>query len=372
MAAAALVSALRPLLHRSAPRLLRREVHLSSPSPTSSPSSPPTKLNVMFFGTDNFAVSSLRWLRREQGEGGVVGELAVAVLAMRSLTPAVAEYARRHHLPLHTWPPDPEEVRAQGFHLGVVASFGRLLPAALIASFPLGMINVHGSLLPRWRGAAPVVHAIAAGDTATGVTIMRVRPRRFDVGEVLAMREVPIGAEARRAEVTEELGEVGAELLGEVVRDFPSYSAGARAQGDEGVTLAPLVTKAMARVDFEQLEARQVYDLWRAVGDLSKLRTIYQETGEVVLLATCLPPATTSATTRLPPAAAPGTLHYLKLGKKQKYLCVRCREGWVAFTGIFYGKRKEMSPVDFYNGFLSKPGEHRFVSCDIVPPPDGA
>ena len=95
-----------------------------------------------------------------------------------------------------------------GFQLGVVASFGRLLPAALIDSFPLGVINVHGSLLPRWRGAAPVIHALAAGDTETGVSVMRVRPRRFDIGEVLAHRRVAIGQTVARKELTAQLAAV--------------------------------------------------------------------------------------------------------------------------------------------------------------------
>merc|ERR1712115_237098 len=194
-------------------------------------------MKVMFFGTDDFALKSLTNLHNEVsiGGGGLRG-LAVTVLPMKSLTPAVTDYARHHGLDLYYWPPDPGVIAEQEFDLGVVASFGRLLPASLISAFPLGMVNVHGSLLPRWRGAAPVIHALANGDQTTGVTIMRVRPKKFDIGEVFAMREVEIGESVRRIELTEQLARVGAELLTEVLRDFETANKCSSKQDCEGVS----------------------------------------------------------------------------------------------------------------------------------------
>jgi hypothetical protein len=120
-----------------------------------------------------------------------------------------------------------------------------------------------------------------------------------------------------------------------------------------------------------------VYNLWRAVGDLAKLRMRYQRTGEEVRVGGVLPPAaSTEGSRRLPPeGAAPGTIRYLKQGRgREPLLCVKCRQGWVAFTRIFCGNRKEMSPADFYNGFLSKDKqtEHLFVPCDPPPSSSGA
>lgn len=117
---------------------------------TCSSESPPKKLKIMFFGTDHFALRSLEALHEEcQAPSGRVSSLSVTVIPMKSLTPAVTEYARDNGLPLHLWPPDLQQIKEAGYHLGVVASFGRLLPASLISSFPLGCVNVHGSLLPR-------------------------------------------------------------------------------------------------------------------------------------------------------------------------------------------------------------------------------
>jgi len=311
----------------------------------------------MFFGTDEFALQSLASLHQEYLCGGCVKELEVTCLPMKSLVPAVAKYAKENDLKLHSWPPDIPEKK---FDLGVVASFGKLIPEKVISCFPLGMVNVHGSLLPRWRGAAPVIHALAHGDQTTGVTIMRVRPKRFDVGEVFASREVEIGETVCRIELTEHLAKVGAELLTEVLMDFDNANNLCWTQGDDGVSYAPIVAKDFACIDWEILSNFQVYNLWRAVGDLMKLRTKYSETGVGVRIGTVLHPSVLDGG-QLGEVEVPGTLRYLKRGKKQKYVCVKCREGWVAISDIFYHNKKVMSPTEFYNGFLSKPGNHSLV-----------
>merc|ERR1711892_723774 len=224
-----------------------------------------TKLNIMFFGTDEFALQSLTSLHHEYLVGGCVKALEVTCLPMKTLVPAVVKYAKENDLKLHEWPPD---VEGGKLDLGVVASFGKLIPAKVISSFPLGMVNVHGSLLPKWRGAAPVIHALAHGDKTTGVTIMRVRPKRFDVGEVLALKEVEIGENVRRPELTAQLARVGAELLADVLKEFETFNRLARQQGDEVVSKAPLVGKEVAFIDWEVMTNFEVYNLWRAVGDL--------------------------------------------------------------------------------------------------------
>jgi len=314
------------------------------------------QLKIMFFGTDDFALHSLASLHKEYLAGGCVKALEVTCLPMKTLTPAVVKYAKKNDLKLHVWPPDLSEEK---FDLGVVASFGKLIPEKVISSFPLGMVNVHGSLLPRWRGAAPVIHALANGDHTTGVTIMRVRPRKFDVGEVFVKREVEIGETVGRIELTEQLARIGAELLTEVLRDFENASKLSIVQDSEGVTHAPLVTKEFANIDWENLSNIEVYNLWRAVGDFLKLRTRYSDTGVCIRIGTVLHPSLLAGADL--GDDEPGTVRYLRRGNKQKYVCVKCREGWVAIRDIYHHNKKVMSPTDFYNGFLSKPGRHKLV-----------
>jgi len=316
-----------------------------------------TKLNIMFFGTDEFALQSLTSLHHEYLVGGCVKALEVTCLPMKTLVPAVVKYAKENDLKLHEWPPDMEGGK---FDLGVVASFGKLIPAKVISTFPLGMVNVHGSLLPRWRGAAPVIHALAHGDQNTGVTIMRVRPKRFDVGEVFAKRELEIGETVGRIELTAQLARIGAELLTEVLRDFETSDKLARSQGEEGASYAPLLKKDAASIDWEVLENKDVYNLWRAVGDFMKLRTKYSETGLGLRIGTVLHPSVLEGA-QLEEEDDPGTVRYIRRGKNQKYVCVKCREGWVAISDIYYHNKKVMSPTDFYNGLLSRPGQHKLV-----------
>ena len=114
-----------------------------------------------------------------------------------------------------------EEVRASGAELGVVVAFGQLLPVALLEALPLGFVNLHFSLLPRWRGAAPVERAILAGDEVTGVCLMGLEAG-LDTGPVFARREVPIEPRETAGELRRRLVEVGTQLL---VEQLPTIAS---------------------------------------------------------------------------------------------------------------------------------------------------
>jgi len=164
----------------------------------------------------------------------------------------------------------------------------------------------------------------------------------------------------RRPELTSILAEVGGDLLLEVLRKFPEYSLAARQQDDSEMSLAPLVDKTISRVSWAEQDCLEVYNLWRAVGDLMKLTTSYSLTGHQVRIATVLPPRVLDGAA-LPPDSQPGSILYIRRGKREKYLCVKCRSGWVAVSDIFYHNKKVMSSTDFYNGLVSKPGDHKFI-----------
>ena len=142
-----------------------------------------------------------------------------------------------------------------GADVAVVAAYGLILPRGVLDAPRLGCLNVHASLLPRWRGAAPIQRAILAGDAQTGVTIMRMEAG-LDTGPMLLGEAVPVGRKTA-GELTGELAEIGARLMLEVLADWPTEIP----QPDESVTYAPKVDKAETRLDFsgsaEQAE-RQV------------------------------------------------------------------------------------------------------------------
>jgi methionyl-tRNA formyltransferase len=130
--------------------------------------------------------------------------------------------------------------------LGVVAAYGLILPKAVLDAPRLGCINVHASLLPRWRGAAPIQRAILAGDEVTGVTIMQIE-EGLDSGPMLLKRETSVDRKTG-GELTEELARLGAEALVEWLND----RAPPVPQPDEGVTYAKKIDKAEARIDWSR------------------------------------------------------------------------------------------------------------------------
>ena len=132
--------------------------------------------------------------------------------------------------------------------VAVVAAYGLILPQPILDAPRLGCLNVHGSLLPRWRGAAPVQRAIMAGDKATGVTIMQMEAG-LDTGPMLLKATVAIDGK-NAAQLTEELAVLGAALMVEVLADMPGFEP--VRQPDEGVTYATKISKDEARIDWSR------------------------------------------------------------------------------------------------------------------------
>jgi len=144
---------------------------------------------------------------------------------------------------------DPESVErlsASAPDLLVVVAYGQIIPGPVLDIPRLGALNVHASLLPRWRGAAPVAHAILAGDHETGVTIMRM-DERLDHGPILAARATPIGEHENAAELTARLAVMGAGLLVEALANFEELRA--VAQEHTQATFAAKLTREMGRLD---------------------------------------------------------------------------------------------------------------------------
>ncbi len=144
----------------------------------------------------------------------------------------------------------------------VVVAYGLIIPQAVLDIPRLGCLNVHGSLLPRWRGAAPIQRAITTGDTQTGNTIMQMEAG-LDTGPMLLSEALPIGESETGGELHDRLATQGARLLVTVLNDLEHHLANATPQPDEGVTYAHKLSKAEARLDF-RLPTRALYNRIRA------------------------------------------------------------------------------------------------------------
>ena len=173
---------------------------------------------------------------------------------------------------------------ALGVDAAVVAAYGLLLPAPVLAAPRLGCINLHPSLLPRWRGAAPVAHTILAGDRETGMTLMRMGAG-LDTGPILAQRRLPLPARATTAALEERLAELGAAMLPQLLAALDEGRAQARAQPDEGATHAA----KLARTDGRLCWRRPATDLDRLVRAFSSRPGAFTEAAGTVVkvLAAC-------------------------------------------------------------------------------------
>jgi methionyl-tRNA formyltransferase len=230
--------------------------------------SPP--LRIAYFGTPAFAVPTLqRLLASRHTVSLLVSQPDRPKGRGQHLVPtATKKVALAHGVPVL----QPERLRDEAFlravadlqlDLGVVAAYGRLLPDALLALPRLGMINVHGSLLPRWRGAAPVHRAVIEGDTETGVTIMRV-VKELDAGAMFAIDRRAIGPDETSVEIERDIAEMGARLLVGTVEALADGRAAETPQPAEGVTYAAKLTKAESAVAWTEPAAR-IHNLVRGL-----------------------------------------------------------------------------------------------------------
>ncbi len=227
------------------------------------------RLRIVFCGTPEFAVPSLRAVLAAGHEVSLVvtqpDRASGRGLAMQA--PAVKLAAEERGLRV-TQPErikGNEEFRANLESLMpdaiVVVAYGRIVPDWMLALPRFGNINVHGSLLPKYRGAAPVQWAVALGERVTGVTTMRLEAG-LDTGPMLLAREVAIPHTAMASEMFPVLAEVGAELLVETLQGLEAGTVHAVAQDHARATLAPILTRDEGRIDFMR-GAQEICNRWR-------------------------------------------------------------------------------------------------------------
>lgn len=227
-------------------------------------------MRIFFMGTPAFAVPSLEKLIE-------AGHCVAGVFTqpdkpknrgMKLQPPPVKECALAHGIPVF----QPEklrdglalaEIQALEPELIVVAAYGRILPDEILKCAPLGCINVHSSLLPRYRGAAPINWAILNGDIETGVTIMHMA-HELDAGDIISQVKTPINPEEDAAALYDRLAELGGCLLIETVAALAAGTAGRTPQDPSQVTLAPMLSRALSPVDWTR-SARAIRDQIRGL-----------------------------------------------------------------------------------------------------------
>jgi methionyl-tRNA formyltransferase len=238
---------------------------------------------IVFMGTPKFAVASLRACLRlgevvavvtqpdkPKGRGQEVGMSEVKALALeRGLSVLQPPKIRGT--------PFAQELAALKPDVAVVAAYGKILPKDVLDAPRLGCVNVHGSLLPRFRGAAPIQWAIASGDGVTGVCLMKM-DEGMDTGPVIARAQAPIAPEETSPTLYEKLAPLGASLLEQHLLPYLEGQRPLEPQPAEGVVMAPMLKKEHGKLDFQR-EATELERRLRAFTPWPGLYTTYQGQG---------------------------------------------------------------------------------------------
>jgi methionyl-tRNA formyltransferase len=305
---------------------------------------------ILFFGTPDFAVPTLAALvAAERSPVRVVTQPArPAGRGRRTQEPPVASWARERGLEVT----QPERVRSPAFleaaaalapDLAVVVAFGQIFPRALLDLPRHGCVNLHASLLPRWRGASPIQAAIAAGDARTGVTTM-IMEEGLDSGPILLQEETEIGAAETAGELSRRLAEMGGGLMVRTLERLERGDLEPRPQPAAGVIYAPRLSRDSGRIDW-RLEARQIADRLRAYtpwpGLTAELR------GEPVKVVAAEIADGNGA-------AEPGTVLGLRGGR----LAVACGGGTaLGLSELQRPGKRALRAADFVNGERLRAGE---------------
>ncbi len=231
-------------------------------------------LKILFMGTPDFALESLKALYEAKYNivGVVTNPDRPKGRGMKMIASPVKEYALEKHLEVY----QPEKVRNNEEFLNTVkkinpdlicvVAYGKILPKELLEIPKMGCINVHGSLLPQYRGAAPIQWAVLNGDKKTGITTMYMN-EGMDTGDMILKEEVRIGEDETTGELWERLSKIGAKLLVETVEKIEDGTA-PREKQPEDFTMAPMLHKEMANIDWDKKDATQIKNLVRGLNPI--------------------------------------------------------------------------------------------------------
>ncbi|XP_013414833.1 methionyl-tRNA formyltransferase, mitochondrial [Lingula anatina] len=303
---------------------------------------------ILFIGTDEFSLETLKALNdaRLRDNHTLIEHLDVVALKLKKPCP-VRKYADENGLNVSDWPIGDKH---NTYDVGVVSSFGRLIPERVIHMFPYGILNVHPSILPRWRGASPIAHCLLHNDAVTGVTITEIRPKHFDIGPILISEKISVPPKITRAQLEKTLAIRGGHLLVEALSDLHWLERFESEQDPSRITYAHKLHSDLAKVNWEW-SMEEIFRKYRALHDLMDLKSQYR--GQTIKFRNMVDiDEIAGQISRIEEhdghrSRPPGYAHFIPWAKT---VCVKCGDGWVGFKTVIY--RKTLPACQFNNGYL--------------------
>ncbi len=307
-----------------------------------------TKLRILFMGTPAFALPALEMLHNSQYPiiAVVTKPDRPAGRGQKEVAPPVKILAQEFGLPVL----QPSKVNDPAFlealyslspDMIVVAAFGQILPKAIIDFPPLGCLNIHPSLLPKYRGAAPLNWSIIRGEMKTGMTIM-LMDEGMDSGDILAQEETPLAADENFGQLHDRLAKLGAELLLQTINQVANGIACRRPQDTNQVTFAPRLTKETGRINWHD-SVTNIVNLIRGLSPTPAAYAFLDEQALKIYAAEAQP-----GPSGLPPGAI-GT-------PSASGLPIAASDGYVILKDVQLAGKKRMTIVDFLRGYRIKEG----------------
>jgi methionyl-tRNA formyltransferase len=315
----------------------------------------PTPLNLVFCGTPRFAVPTLERLveaghsvplvvtqpDRPRGRGMEVAVSPVKDAAIRLGIAVLQPSAIKNNAEFR------EQLAAIGPDAIIVVGYGRIIPQWMIDLPRLGNLNLHASLLPKYRGAAPIQWAIANGESVTGVTTMRI-DAGLDTGDILMQREIPIGPEDTAGTLGPKLAAIGADLMVETLRGLENGQVRPTPQDHSQATLAPILKKEDGRMDFvrtanDLFNRLRSFQPWPGAFTIFRGKTLQVHRAQPLQHAVQLMPGE---------VAVEGARLFVGCGKNKD------ADTTLELVEIQLEGKRRMSAQEFINGYRPKSGDH--------------
>jgi methionyl-tRNA formyltransferase len=309
-------------------------------------------VKLVFCGTPQFAVPSLEALARAGHEIAlVVSQPDRLVGRHQEMTaPPVKQAALQNHFPIT----QPEKIRSNAEFRAqleaiapdaiVVVAYGRIIPPWMLALPRLGCINLHGSLLPKYRGAAPIQWSVAMGDAFTGNTTMLLE-EGLDTGPILLQQTVEIGSQQTAAELFEVLAREGAPLLVETIAGLAAGSIKPQPQNHEFATFAPILTREDGRMDFTARTAHDLYNRWRGFQPWPGAFTTL-DGKKLIVHRMAIADAAGAGSSLAQPESIPGFIHV----ENHRLFAACAGETWLELLEVQLEGKKRLAAAEFLRG----------------------